>query len=1302
MSEPLYSTSPASRSESIFFDPIPDENWVFPNNPKSQARSGGKGEGYGSFTFLDSSLYTGYSKNYLRDGTGKMEYINGIQHGNPRYILDSPSEYKIQYEKTLKDRLHSIVDCKGYYIGSFKKDMKHGFGKLKLWNSDEEEYYVGYWKGNYLDGYGKHIKNGILVDGGIWKLGILIKSEKIKIKARINIKSPFKQFLVEYEVLNYEPVLCLMELISRKEHIDISSLMIYCSGILLSRGLPLKLSDYRPGDTFDVVVSEVPHFRILAYMHGLFNPITYNEIALHFDAVNEWIKKYMEIEHIKTIQQAWDILDHNSNRTFIDTWVIILYNLIFDSGFRFISDHTLDYIINSILIDYYGYEGNEISIQEIKNCIMKVYYSNSSRIHKTSEKKQDKAPVKIRQHYTPFSFWFDFQYTLDKINMLGVIDLVYVKQIFSLDFIPYIHTPDNFWSLHNISKAFPDKLVGLIYDKKVEGSVSIGYEYFNIIGYASSGVFKGAIVKYFKNGEKIIGHVKKKLLDGLVTIKHESQNFTEYKNPPSSTVLTYNKGIPSLDNSVRIIYKNGDEEEGLFSSKFFESSSYKRRILLNGVKKIGNLRCSGNFEFKTGNMVEGWAQYALDDYDIETFDADFDYKDCVISLEEIAKGKYPHENVYEGKWKNGVLMEGSIEKSGLTIYVKKGTVKKEQEKTVLMRTPSTPFQEKLHEKLHQLDERRKELQKVNERRINVLHLNQSPPLYRKSLSDKYRHLVNKVQSSLKVPFQVLFQQGRTNLSRRKQFMRRLYHDEPYHKQLLEIILRIMKLYYNDRKNIVTSIYERLKELDSKTLRSKDVLPTIMKSLFDDGLLREPEMEEINTIYSPYDRKESLVGLIYAMAPEKLFLGSDLGSKIKDKAFFLDKLTPLIDGVIKEILDTFGNSLPIQVLKPDQVLVEEKQDEDAMVYFQQQKYQQEQRQQQQVQTGKAQVSINVCSWNISYLDIIKSNQQMLSSIKLLEHIAFDSSFILLQETPFDPVQFESFANLLDKTVFISLKSFDRAVVQPYRNVPGMTSQLHGMTIMVNKHNWEIVQRKKPQSYLLKPSVSNIQGIQRATQPVISSMPAKLFLSEPEIMAEQDLNRRAEWYSEDHMKDDKHEPHLFAKLSTLSGLFRSKIYPSFYMIVMNIHVRRTGYNPNYRKRLLRDINKQISLYKEYLERIKGSSFEILIGGDFNLKDDYILTEILNGITALQGGSVIMNPFPLSEPSIDAFLISKCATAAPEYIQPAWQQAQRQLLEGGGGGGGGGLFPRGGHTPFKILLEFPYTGCTSQDLRQHPHVV
>ena len=41
--------------------------------------------------------------------------------------------------------------------------------------------------------------------------------------------------------------------------------------------------------------------------------------------------------------------------------------------------------------------------------------------------------------------------------------------------------------------------------------------------------------------------------------------------------------------------------------------------------------------------------------------------------------------------------------------------------------------------------------------------------------------------------------------------------------------------------------------------------------------------------------------------------------------------------------------------------------------------------------------------------------------------------------------------------------------------------------------------------------------------------------------------AVWYSPDPMKDDHHEPHLFAKLSTLSGLFRSKSDPSFYMII-----------------------------------------------------------------------------------------------------------------------------------------------------------
>ena len=530
-------------------------------------------------------------------------------------------------------------------------------------------------------------------------------------------------------------------------------------------------------------------------------------------------------------------------------------------------------------------------------------------------------------------------------------------------------------------------------------------------------------------------------------------------------------------------------------------------------------------------------------------------------------------------------------------------------------------------------------------------------------------------------------------------MRRLYQDEPSQKQLLEILLRILYLYENDRKNIVTRIRVNLKELNPKTLRNKDVLPTVMKSLFDDGLLREPAMEEMDLIYVPYDGKQSLIELIYTMAPKELKLGDDLGKKFKDKG--IEELMPLIDDLISILLGNIATHLPMKVLQKITGLTgteeeeEKEEEEDAMAYFflQQQQQQQPHPKQKQKQQKPTDIRIDALSWNISWLDIKDHPALLSSTIRLLETITLSSDFILLQETPFDPVEFRYFNALLEETGAqnLSVNVFHRAVVQPYLNVPGMKNQIHGMMIMARSSAWEIVQRKKPQSHMLRPLIYDKDASQGA---IVTSMPARLFYSEPEIAAEQDLNRQAVWYSTEPMKDDRHEPHIFAKLSTLSGLFRSKTIPSFYMIVMNIHIRRIGYDAYYRKRLLRDINEQIRLYKEYLEKIKASSFGILIGGDFNRTDYYIITEILNGIPALRNGHVIMNPIPImGKPPIDAFLIPDHVTATPQFIEPQWQQAQRQLLEtvGSGGGGGAGIasiFPQGGHTPFNILLTFPLT--------------
>jgi len=586
----------------------------------------------------------------------------------------------------------------------------------------------------------------------------------------------------------------------------------------------------------------------------------------------------------------------------------------------------------------------------------------------------------------------------------------------------------------------------------------------------------------------------------------------------------------------------------------------------------------------------------------------------------------------------------------------------------------------------QEEKRRKALQQINKKRRNTLLIGQQKTKYKTALLANYRGTVGKtpISDSIRASLQTLFNQTRRNIPYRRQFMRRLYQDEIHQKQLLEILLRLLKSYENDRSNIVKRIRDNLSGLEAKTLRKGNVLPIIIKSLFD-----EPALKEMVLIYDPKET-ETLIDLIHTMVPDELKLGDDLGKMIKDGKG-IEKLIPLVDDLVSTIIANIASRLPMNILglatppPPPPLPPPEEQEEDVTMYYQQQQQQQKQQQQQE---QKQPLPVEACSWNISWLDIRVNQQLLQSNIKLLDQIAFNSDFILLQETPFDPHEYTFFDEQLRQSTFLDINNFHRAVVQPYLNIPGMKNQLHGMMIMVNRHKWDVVQRKRPQTHLLKPISSKddpSMSIRTPEGAIVSSMPPMLFCTEPEIDAEQDLNRQAVWYSPDPMKDEHHEPHLFAKLSTLSGLFRSKSDPSFYMIVMNIHVRRIGYDERYRERLLRDINKQIQLYKEYLEKIKGSSFSILIGGDFNRSDHYIIAHILNYIPALRDGHVIMNPIPRVKPSIDAFIIPDHVPFKIGYIEPSWQQSQRQLIELTGGGIKS-IFPQGGHTPFLILLNIP----------------
>jgi hypothetical protein len=1285
---------------------------------------GNKKDGKGKMIFSEGKIYEGDWKEDLLDGMGKMIYTDG-------------SIYEGEWKKAMRDGKGKMTFDGAYYEGDWKEHFQDGIGKMVY---PEGDMYIGEWKKGKRDGKGKSILATGQFDGGSWKANRLIKSTKIRIKVKDLSNEQY-----EMDVLSHETVYRVMEIISQKLGIEPHFITIFLGKKPLRPNTILSNVGINKSDILWFHISNISKGvikKLVAYLHNdEENAITQEQfLSLPPKAVINWIieNRFHDAPttttEINTIQQGWELMKkqrlYRGKQGFPSYWIDIFANLVLDTGFKFISLPILGCILNALL-KRYGYRGPRL--QKTKDCILQVMEKyESSQFHDSYGKPQKMItfegepnprftdgkkfyeastilePIANKSDMKHFEFykvgdneWFEFVDSQDTIIAFGYMGLGLSNNIISFNFSTgwnfinpyqeiYVESKDQFWSHilvlqhQDPEEALPTHIKGLVHDYKSEGRITINYHGYKIEGWARNGVLKGTITRYSDNGETLTGLVRNKSLNGLISMHHHPQNFREFKIKPTRTVLMYKEGVPQIDKKVTVFYENGDIEDGLFSSKL---SSFKppRRVLVEGTRVSENLICTGKFDFKTGALFEGEAQY--DSHNQDIVKEDLDPTERVICLKEIARGIYPHKDRYKGQWnpRSGVLLEGTItHKDGSIDIVKKGEVVRNHTPSKAMIVPTPRFDEALF----QLEKHRKELQQINRKRIHALRLGESKPDYRKALVDKYRDVVGRTHASVRAPLQTFLQQGKTNIVLRKQFMRRLYQDEPYQKQLLEILLRILKLYENDRKNIAIRIRENLKALDKKTLR-KNVLPIVMKSLFDDELLREPVMEEMDLIYVPYDGKESLIELIYAMAPKELKLGDDLVKKFQDKK--IDELIPYIDDLISTILGNIATHLPMNALQkmtegaPSQVSMgPEEEEEDAMAYF---FLQQEQQQQQpHPKQKRTDIRIDALSWNISWL-ILKDNPALLSStIRLLETITLSSDFILLQEIPFDPDEFSGFNKLLGETEIqnLSIQQFHRAVVQPYLDVPGMMNQMHGLMIMARSAKWEIVQRKKPKSYLLRPLISDKGASQRA---IVSSMPARIFHTESEIAAEQDLNRQAVWYSTDPMKDDDHEPHLFAKLSTLSGLFRSKTIPSFYMIVMNIHVRKIGYNDYYRKRLLRDINEQIRLYKIYLEKIKASVFGIFIGGDFNRTDYYIITEILNSIPALRGGHVIMNPIPIiGKPPIDGFLIPEHVTAEPQFIEPQWQQAQLQLktIEKDSGG----IFPKGGHTPFNILLTFPLT--------------
>lgn len=750
------------------------------------------------------------------------------------------------------------------------------------------------------------------------------------------------------------------------------------------------------------------------------------------------------------------------------------------------------------------------------------------------------------------------------------------------------------------------------------------------------------------------GMTKDGFFDGMVIF--------DYYAVGIQITVRYDSGIPCIQEVVTIRYQNGDLEKGIFSESL---NSQGRPVLVDGMKtSYGYLRMVGKFKFPGGGLELGTVQY---------IGRNHNPLPQIISTREIAKGCFPMTDILDGKWnpKTGVLMNGKILHGD-------GTEEKVMNGKVVKKDASSSFAQPV---VMMPDA----LALLPKRRAEAWRLGMPRRQYRTALLADYRQLGTQdghgTSDSLKSSLRILLDQSLPSHGPlRKQFMTRIYQNQSIHKQFLELLLLILRVYRQNRKMIVLSIRDDIREREPKKIRGKDVVRILVESWWESMVHRSPKLVEMAAIYEPYQQLNTIIDLLLAMSPPHLILPDEITKNLRDvkkNKEVLDALTIEIDRLVSFFTEQLMNQLRGKKLltvqsSPPPPQHQQLQQQQVVNYI----LDQQQKQQQRQET----IEVRVCAWNISWLEIGKDPSLLERSIHLLEHMALLSSdFILLQETPFDPTEFSVFdQGLRDGLLgFLTLERYHRAVVQPHLQVPGMQNQLHGMMILADRHHWEIVQRQKPQMYLVYALPDKGKALDAPDGAILPSMPAKFFFSEPEIAKEEDLNRRALWFSKDRMRDDHHEPHLFAKLSTLSGLFRSKQNPSFYMIVINIHVRRRGYNDHYRRRLLRDINEQIRLYVQSLEKIQNISCGIVIGGDFNREEANIRTDILNEIKALQDGHVIMNPTPIAgKRPIDAFLYPPKTTAVVEDIDKIWQQMQQQK---------GPLFPKEGHTPFKILLTF-----------------
>ena len=156
----------------------------------------GKKDGIGFYQWCDKSWYEGEWKENKLSGFGIYKFNDG-------------SEYKGEWKRS---RFHgfgefTLPGIKKYY-GFFQKDKRFGFG-IEIWFKIQKTF-IGYWKNNNIDGFGKFIVND-KIRYGIWKEGKLVEKIHKKKEFYKRIKNEKIGFANYFQLDDYKAILNLID-----------------------------------------------------------------------------------------------------------------------------------------------------------------------------------------------------------------------------------------------------------------------------------------------------------------------------------------------------------------------------------------------------------------------------------------------------------------------------------------------------------------------------------------------------------------------------------------------------------------------------------------------------------------------------------------------------------------------------------------------------------------------------------------------------------------------------------------------------------------------------------------------------------------------------------------------------------------------------------------------------------------------------------------------------------------------------------------------------------------------------------